>query len=164
MESSVQAETTRVTLRCLGVESTLTNFQFILPCVTVMFGHMTCFHGKHMLINMMLLVMNSGTKICFEVETSVCTADTKTYTLKHIIMWTGTAAWCWASMLKLVYQLQGAIPCDLSATMDTTDANSYMLKQCSTGYYGPVCSLCLKNGTDGVRYGRTGTSQCQACR
>ncbi|KAL0044981.1 hypothetical protein WJX82_004122 [Trebouxia sp. C0006] len=44
-----------------------------------------------------------------------------------------------------------ALPCNLTASMSSRDATSYMVKQCSTGYYGPVCSLCLKIAEDGKR-------------
>ena len=45
---------------------------------------------------------------------------------------------------------------------DTVDTNSYMLKQCSNGYHGPACSLCIRDGTHS--YGRTGTAKCQQCK
>ena len=61
--------------------------------------------------------------------------------------------------------LQAQVSCDLMAGMDSTDSNAYMVKQCSEGYYGPVCSMCLKVwGPNATRYGRTGTTQCQQCR
>ena len=46
--------------------------------------------------------------------------------------------------------------------MDTVDTNSYMVKQCSNGYHGPACSLCIRNSTHS--YGRTGTAKCQQCK
>ena len=46
--------------------------------------------------------------------------------------------------------------------MDTVDTNSYMLKQCSKGYHGPACSLCIRNSTHS--YGQTGTAKCQQCK
>ena len=52
--------------------------------------------------------------------------------------------------------------CQLDTAIASASSNSYMLQQCSEGYYGPVCSLCLKNGTH--NYGRTGTLKCQSCR
>lgn len=52
--------------------------------------------------------------------------------------------------------------CNMSTDMDSTDSNLYQIKQCSEGYYGPACGLCLRNAT--VKYGRTGTLKCQECR
>ena len=48
------------------------------------------------------------------------------------------------------------------ASSDTTDGTSYMRRQCSTGYYGPACSLCVRNATHS--YGRTGSAKCRLCR
>ena len=43
-----------------------------------------------------------------------------------------------------------------------------MTQLCNTGYYGPMCSLCVKDPTlvNGriVTYGRTGPLKCQPCR
>ena len=36
-----------------------------------------------------------------------------------------------------------------------------MAQQCSEGYYGPLCSLCVTEGPQ--RYGRTGVLNCQRC-
>ena len=58
--------------------------------------------------------------------------------------------------------LQDPLSCDLMASLDALDANSYMMKQCSSGYYGPACSLCVRNSTHS--YGRTGTAKCQQCK
>ncbi len=52
--------------------------------------------------------------------------------------------------------------CQLAVPINSTDLNSYMAQQCSEGYYGPVCSLCVTGPPH--RYGRTGTLQCQLCR
>jgi len=52
--------------------------------------------------------------------------------------------------------------CLLDVPVSSTDLISYMAQQCSTGYYGPVCSLCVTSPPQ--RYGRTGTLQCQPCR
>ena len=55
--------------------------------------------------------------------------------------------------------------CDLASSMDSSDPESYMRQQCSQGYYGPVCSLCVKHSSTQLKpYGRTGTLQCQPCR
>ena len=37
-----------------------------------------------------------------------------------------------------------------------------MRQQCNTGYYGPVCSLCVKD--DSRHYGRTGNLACKPCK
>ena len=37
-----------------------------------------------------------------------------------------------------------------------------MRQQCSTGYHGPVCSLCVKD--DSTHYGRTGNLACKPCK
>jgi len=52
--------------------------------------------------------------------------------------------------------------CQLDVPINSTDLKSYMAQQCSEGYYGPVCSLCVTGPPH--RYGRTGTLQCQPCR
>lgn len=46
--------------------------------------------------------------------------------------------------------------------MDSQDATSYMRKQCADGHYGPLCSLCIRDGPE--PYGRTGTWACQKCK
>ena len=58
--------------------------------------------------------------------------------------------------------MQGDGACQLFTEMDSMDSNSYQLKQCKDGYYGPACGLCIRNGT--TKYGRTGTLKCQECR
>ena len=58
--------------------------------------------------------------------------------------------------------MQVGAACNLLTDMDRADSNSYQLKQCTKGYYGPACGLCLRNGKD--KYGRTGTLKCQECR
>ena len=64
------------------------------------------------------------------------------------------------TMLTVVHlQVQ---QCQLDADISSKDNTSYMLRQCSEGYFGPVCSLCLRNGTHS--YGRTGSLNCQLCR
>ena len=60
--------------------------------------------------------------------------------------------------------MQVTAGCDLASSVDSTDADSYMRQQCSQGYYGAVCSLCLKHSSNLKPYGRTGTLQCQPCR
>ena len=54
----------------------------------------------------------------------------------------------------------------MTRAMDADDPNSYMMKMCKEGYFGPVCSLCtLHNAPPGQdRYGRTGTLECKPCR
>ena len=52
--------------------------------------------------------------------------------------------------------------CALDVPMNSTDASAYMAQQCSPGYYGPLCSLCITQGSQ--RYGRTGVLTCQPCR
>ena len=52
--------------------------------------------------------------------------------------------------------------CNWLAPMNSTDQNCYMRMQCSDEYYGPACSLCLRNSTHS--YGRTFGLNCQSCR
>ncbi len=52
--------------------------------------------------------------------------------------------------------------CDLTLPLNSSDPASYLRQLCSAGYYGPVCSLCVK--TDDKRYGRAGPLQCQKCK
>jgi len=52
--------------------------------------------------------------------------------------------------------------CDLSKALLSTKPNSYMVKQCTKGYYGPLCSLCIRDST--TQYGRTSSLSCQPCR
>ncbi|KAL0046985.1 hypothetical protein WJX82_003591 [Trebouxia sp. C0006] len=56
--------------------------------------------------------------------------------------------------------------CNMTTSLMADDPNAYMVKICSPGYYGPLCSLCLlHNAPSGQpRYGRTGTLNCQKCR
>lgn len=54
------------------------------------------------------------------------------------------------------------VDCNLDTPLDSRDATSYMRKQCSDGYYGPLCSVCIKDGP--TPYGRTGTWACQKCK
>lgn len=59
-------------------------------------------------------------------------------------------------------------PFDLSAealyteAVYSTDPLSYGRKLCTPGYYGPLCSLCVRNGTE--QYGRSGSLSCKPCR
>ena len=59
----------------------------------------------------------------------------------------------------LCLQLQD---CQVATDISSSNSTSYMVKQCSKGYFGPVCSLCLRNGTHA--FGRTGSLKCQSCR
>ena len=52
--------------------------------------------------------------------------------------------------------------CDLTLPLNSSDPASYLRQLCSDGYYGPLCSLCVK--TDNKRYGRAGPLQCQECK
>ena len=52
--------------------------------------------------------------------------------------------------------------CDLTLPLNSSDPASYLRQLCSAGYFGPVCSLCVK--TDDKRYGRAGPLQCQECK
>jgi len=54
--------------------------------------------------------------------------------------------------------------CSLESAIDSTDQLSYMRQQCTPGYYGPLCALCLRHDSNGRAYGRTGTWSCQRCR
>ena len=61
-------------------------------------------------------------------------------------------------------QVSAPVPpgCDLTLPLTSSDPSSYLRQLCSDGYYGPVCSLCVK--TDGKQYGRAGPLQCQKCK
>lgn len=56
--------------------------------------------------------------------------------------------------------------CNMTTSLVADDPKAYMVKMCSPGYYGPLCSLCLlHNAPPGEpRYGRTGNLNCQKCR
>ena len=54
--------------------------------------------------------------------------------------------------------------CSLDSAVDSTDQLSYMRQQCTPGYYGPLCALCLKQDSNDHAYGRTSTWSCQRCR
>ncbi len=51
--------------------------------------------------------------------------------------------------------------CGLSG--DATNAeDGFMQMQCSDGYHGPACTLCVRNSTHS--FGRTGGLKCHACQ
>ena len=52
--------------------------------------------------------------------------------------------------------------CETNVSLTSTQSNSYMRQQCSMGYYGPVCSLCVKD--EFIHYGRTGNLACKPCK
>ena len=52
--------------------------------------------------------------------------------------------------------------CQVDTPMDSLDATSYMRQQCADGYYGPLCSMCIRDGPE--PYGRTSTWACQKCK
>ncbi|DBA90089.1 TPA: hypothetical protein ACH3X1_003408 [Trebouxia sp. C0004] len=52
--------------------------------------------------------------------------------------------------------------CTLDDPWISSDPDSYMRQLCAPGYYGPVCSLCVKTGN--VTYGRVGSLECKPCR
>ena len=61
--------------------------------------------------------------------------------------------------------MQGMLTdCTVDTGMDSQQGSSYMRKQCSQGYYGPLCSMCLKQAEDGTSYGRTNIWNCQRCK
>ena len=68
--------------------------------------------------------------------------------------------------LLTVIVMQPGGSCNMITSLVADDPNAYMLKMCSPGYYGPLCSLCLlHNAPPGKdRYGRTGNLNCQKCR
>ena len=68
--------------------------------------------------------------------------------------------------LLTVSVMQPGGQCNMTPSLLADDPNAYMLKMCSRGYYGPLCSLCLlHNAPPGEdRYGRTGSLNCQKCR
>ena len=68
--------------------------------------------------------------------------------------------------LLTVIVMQDSGSCNMTTSLVADDPNAYMVKMCSPGYYGPLCSLCLlHNAPPGeARYGRTGNLNCQKCR
>jgi len=68
--------------------------------------------------------------------------------------------------LLTVTVIQPGGSCNMTTSLLADDPNAYMLKMCSRGYYGPLCSLCLlHNALPGEdRHGRTGNLDCQKCR
>jgi len=70
------------------------------------------------------------------------------------------------SELLTVIVMQPGGSCNMTTSLVADDPNAYMVKMCSPGYYGPLCSLCLlHNAPPGeARYGRTGNLNCQKCR
>ena len=59
--------------------------------------------------------------------------------------------------------LQGQpIDCTLDTPVKSTEETSYMRKQCTEGYYGPLCAMCIREGPQ--PYGRTSTWTCQQCK
>ena len=68
--------------------------------------------------------------------------------------------------LLAVIVMQAGQTCNMTTSLVADDPNAHMVKMCSPGYYGPLCSLCLlHNAPPGeARYGRTGTFICQKCR
>ena len=65
----------------------------------------------------------------------------------------------------LLHSKQGMLAnCELDPGMDSQLATSYMRKQCSQGYYGPLCSMCVREAEDGTTYGRTTIWGCQRCK
>ena len=67
---------------------------------------------------------------------------------------------------ELLTVMQPGGSCNMTASLVADDPKAYMVKMCSSGYYGPLCSLCLlHNAPPGeARYGRTGNLNCQKCR
>jgi hypothetical protein len=68
--------------------------------------------------------------------------------------------------LLTVTVMQPGGQCNMTTSLLADDPNAYMVKMCSRGYYGPLCSLCLlHNAPPGeARHGRTGNLNCQKCR
>ncbi|KAL0047135.1 hypothetical protein WJX82_007547 [Trebouxia sp. C0006] len=62
--------------------------------------------------------------------------------------------------------------CNMTTSLLADDPNAYMMKMCSPGYYGPLCSLCLLHSAPPGEpcFGRRGALQglstlsCQKCR
>lgn len=52
--------------------------------------------------------------------------------------------------------------CDTDPGLTNQRASSYGVQQCSKGYYGPLCSLCIAN--QDLHYGRTGSLECKPCK
>lgn len=54
--------------------------------------------------------------------------------------------------------------CDLEADVSSSDQSAYLAQLCTPGYYGPVCSLCVKTEQRNSSYGRTGPLKCRVCK
>lgn len=67
-----------------------------------------------------------------------------------------------ASSINMQVSLPQEADCDLTLPLNSSEPASYLRQLCSDGYYGPVCSLCVK--TDNKQYGRAGPLQCQECK
>ena len=52
--------------------------------------------------------------------------------------------------------------CNVQPGLTQGDVTSYGVLQCSKGYHGPLCSLCLFNKD--LQYGRIGRLECKTCR
>ena len=60
--------------------------------------------------------------------------------------------------------LPAAPTCDLEANVSSSHPSAYMTQLCTPGYYGPVCSLCVRTEQRNSSYGRTGPLKCRVCR
>lgn len=54
--------------------------------------------------------------------------------------------------------------CDPEAEVSSSHQSAYMTQLCAPGYYGPVCSLCVRTEQRNSSYGRTGPLKCRSCR
>ena len=54
--------------------------------------------------------------------------------------------------------------CDLEAKVSSSHPSAYSTQLCTPGYYGPVCSLCVRTEQRNSSYGRTGPLNCRLCR
>ncbi|DBA86046.1 TPA: hypothetical protein ACH3X1_005573 [Trebouxia sp. C0004] len=73
---------------------------------------------------------------------------------------------CQGNRTMLLNCKENAGSCNMTAGMDTSQSGSYMIRECSPGHYGPVCSLCLMHDLPPghTKYGRTGPLDCKPCR
>jgi len=58
--------------------------------------------------------------------------------------------------LLTVIVMQDPGSCNMTTSLVADDPNAYMVKMCSPGYYGPLCSLCLLHNAPPERLAMAG--------
>ena len=69
---------------------------------------------------------------------------------------------CPLQITKFCWLQELSQSCTLAAVQTGASNNSYLQMQCSQGYTGPACSVCLRNETHS--YGRTSKLGCKRCK